>query len=204
MWLVRRLYRDRLRFFRCNVSLVPVHLIGPFRAVLLVDLQNSFRSADLYGFVSANQRAVCVWGSLIGCCSGEDPGVLQSEQSAARVPDAGSVPASDLLKPDSSAAEMKNLLSPLSVHSTAPPLSVVRKFLHLLDMSDGDIREEAELLHLREEVVRSIRFNRQLEADLDLMDLKIGLLVRNRATLQVRALTDVRTNDAAPLRPRPL
>ncbi|KAF6731923.1 Ras GTPase-activating-like protein IQGAP1 [Oryzias melastigma] len=70
------------------------------------------------------------------------------------------------------------------VHSTAPPLSVVRKFLHLLDMSDGDIREEAELLHLREEVVRSIRFNRQLEADLDLMDLKIGLLVRNRATLQ--------------------
>uniref|UniRef100_A0A3B3CUN6 IQ motif containing GTPase activating protein 3 n=1 Tax=Oryzias melastigma TaxID=30732 RepID=A0A3B3CUN6_ORYME len=70
------------------------------------------------------------------------------------------------------------------LHSTAPPLSVVRKFLHLLDMSDGDIREEAELLHLREEVVRSIRFNRQLEADLDLMDLKIGLLVRNRATLQ--------------------
>uniref|UniRef100_A0A3Q2WMD6 Ras-GAP domain-containing protein n=1 Tax=Haplochromis burtoni TaxID=8153 RepID=A0A3Q2WMD6_HAPBU len=52
----------------------------------------------------------------------------------------------------------------------------------LLDLGDGDIREEAELLRLREEVVRSIRFNRQLEADLDLMDLKIGLLVRNRAT----------------------
>ncbi|XP_039973636.1 ras GTPase-activating-like protein IQGAP3 isoform X2 [Xiphias gladius] len=70
------------------------------------------------------------------------------------------------------------------VHSDAPPLSVVRKFVHLLDLGDGDIREEAELLRLREEVVRSIRFNRQLEADLDLMDLKIGLLVRNRATLQ--------------------
>lgn len=63
---------------------------------------------------------------------------------------------------------------------------MVRKFVHLLDLGDGDIREEAELLRLREEVVRSIRFNRQLEADLDLMDLKIGLLVRNRATLQVR------------------
>lgn len=36
--------------------------------------------------------------------------------------------------------------------------------------------------------MRSIRFNRELEADLDLMDLKIGLLVRNRATLQVRTL----------------
>ncbi|XP_029282884.1 ras GTPase-activating-like protein IQGAP3 [Cottoperca gobio] len=70
------------------------------------------------------------------------------------------------------------------MHSATPPLSVVRKFVHLLDLGDGDIREEAEQLRLREEVVRSIRFNRQLEADLDLMDLKIGLLVRNRATLQ--------------------
>lgn len=72
------------------------------------------------------------------------------------------------------------------VHSDTPPLSVVRKFIHLLDLGDGDIREEAELLRLREEVVRSIRFNRQLEEDLNLMDLKIGLLVRNKATLQVR------------------
>uniref|UniRef100_A0A8C9YEK5 IQ motif containing GTPase activating protein 3 n=1 Tax=Sander lucioperca TaxID=283035 RepID=A0A8C9YEK5_SANLU len=70
------------------------------------------------------------------------------------------------------------------VHSATPPLSVVRKFVHLLDRGDGDITEEAELLRLREEVVRSIRFNRQLETDLTLMDLKIGLLVRNRATLQ--------------------
>ncbi|XP_072249511.1 ras GTPase-activating-like protein IQGAP3 [Leuresthes tenuis] len=70
------------------------------------------------------------------------------------------------------------------VHLDTPPLSVVRKFLHLLDVGDGDIREEAEFLRLREEVVRSIRFNRQLEADLDTMDLKIGLLVRNRATVQ--------------------
>uniref|UniRef100_A0A7N8Y7W2 IQ motif containing GTPase activating protein 3 n=1 Tax=Mastacembelus armatus TaxID=205130 RepID=A0A7N8Y7W2_9TELE len=68
------------------------------------------------------------------------------------------------------------------VHSDMPPLSVVRKFIHLLDLGDSDIKEEAELLRLREDVVRTIRFNRQLEADLDLMDLKIGLLVRNRAT----------------------
>lgn len=83
----------------------------------------------------------------------------------------------------------KNLIGSGSVlvHSDAPPLSVVRKFIHLLDLGDGDIREEAELLRLREEVVRSIRFNRQLEEDLSLMDLKIGLLVRNKATLQVRA-----------------
>ncbi|XP_017295443.1 ras GTPase-activating-like protein IQGAP3 [Kryptolebias marmoratus] len=70
------------------------------------------------------------------------------------------------------------------VCSDTPPLPVLRKFLYLLELGDGDIREEAELLCLREEVVRSIRFNRELEADLDLMDLKIGLLVRNKATLQ--------------------
>lgn len=73
------------------------------------------------------------------------------------------------------------------MHSDTPPLPVVRKFIHLLDLGDGDIREEAELLRLREEVVRSIRSNRQLEEDLNLMDLKIGLLVRNKASLQVRA-----------------
>ncbi|KAM6967424.1 ras GTPase-activating-like protein IQGAP3 [Aplochiton taeniatus] len=70
------------------------------------------------------------------------------------------------------------------VHSSIPPLSVVRKFAHLLELGDNDIRQEGELLRLREEVVRTIRSNRQLEADLDLMDLKIGLLVRNRVTLQ--------------------
>lgn len=73
-----------------------------------------------------------------------------------------------------------------TVHSSTPPLSVVRKFAHLLELGDNDIRQEGELLRLREEVVRTIRSNRQLEADLDLMDLKIGLLVRNRVTLQVR------------------
>lgn len=73
----------------------------------------------------------------------------------------------------------------VSVHSATPPLAVLRKFLHLLDLGDADIRQEGELVRMRDEVVRSIRSNRQLEADLNLMDLKIGLLVRNRATLQV-------------------
>ncbi|XP_072316674.1 ras GTPase-activating-like protein IQGAP3 [Eucyclogobius newberryi] len=72
----------------------------------------------------------------------------------------------------------------LLVHSATPPLRVIRKFAHLLELSSADITEEAELLRVRQEVVRTIRFNKQLETDLDLMDLKIGLLVRNRATVQ--------------------
>lgn len=64
-------------------------------------------------------------------------------------------------------------------------MAVVRKFVHLLDQSDQDFQEELELMRLREEVVTLIRSNQQLENDLNLMDIKIGLLVKNKITLQV-------------------
>ncbi|GAB0200906.1 ras GTPase-activating-like protein IQGAP3 [Grus japonensis] len=70
------------------------------------------------------------------------------------------------------------------VHARSPPLSVVRRFIHLLEQSQHDFWEESEVLRLQEEVVKRIRANRQLESDLDLMDIKIGLLVKNRITLQ--------------------
>ncbi|XP_005060807.1 PREDICTED: ras GTPase-activating-like protein IQGAP2 isoform X3 [Ficedula albicollis] len=65
-----------------------------------------------------------------------------------------------------------------------PPLTVLRKFAYLLDQSDLDFEEELEVTRLREEVVTKIRSNQQLEKDLNLMDIKIGLLVKNRITLQ--------------------
>uniref|UniRef100_A0A2K5I9U8 IQ motif containing GTPase activating protein 3 n=1 Tax=Colobus angolensis palliatus TaxID=336983 RepID=A0A2K5I9U8_COLAP len=71
------------------------------------------------------------------------------------------------------------------VHAPHPPLSVVRRFAHLLNQSQQDFLAEAELLKLQEEVVRKIRSNQQLEQDLNIMDIKIGLLVKNRITLQV-------------------
>lgn len=74
------------------------------------------------------------------------------------------------------------------VHTPHPPLSVVCRFVHLLNQSQQDFLAEAELLKLQEEVVRKIRSNQQLEQDLNLMDIKIGLLVKNRITLQVRGL----------------
>ncbi|KFU85660.1 Ras GTPase-activating-like IQGAP3, partial [Chaetura pelagica] len=70
------------------------------------------------------------------------------------------------------------------VHARNPPLSIVRRFAHLLEQSQHDFWEEAEVLKLQEEVVKRIRAHRQLESDLDLMDIKIGLLVKNRITLQ--------------------
>ncbi|KAE8636071.1 hypothetical protein XENTR_v10002827 [Xenopus tropicalis] len=70
------------------------------------------------------------------------------------------------------------------ISSEEPPLNVVRKFVYLLDQSDLDFHEELEVTRLREEVVTKIRSNQQLEKDLNLMDIKIGLLVKNRITLQ--------------------
>ncbi|XP_075447386.1 ras GTPase-activating-like protein IQGAP2 isoform X3 [Ascaphus truei] len=70
------------------------------------------------------------------------------------------------------------------ISSDHPPLNVVRKFVYLLDQSDLDFEEELEVTRLREEVVTKIRSNQQLEKDLNLMDIKIGLLVKNRITLQ--------------------
>lgn len=72
-----------------------------------------------------------------------------------------------------------------AVHARSPPLSIVRRFIHLLEQSQHDFWEESEVLRLQEEVVKRIRASRQLESDLDLMDIKIGLLVKNRITLQV-------------------
>ncbi|NXD90791.1 IQGA1 protein, partial [Chaetorhynchus papuensis] len=70
------------------------------------------------------------------------------------------------------------------INAENPPMAVVRKFVHLLDQSDQDFQEELEVMKLREEVVTLIRSNQQLENDLNLMDIKIGLLVKNKITLQ--------------------
>lgn len=45
-----------------------------------------------------------------------------------------------------------------------------------------------EMEKLRQLAVTDIRSNQQLEADLNQMDIKIGLLVKNRITIQVSTL----------------
>ena len=65
-----------------------------------------------------------------------------------------------------------------------PPAKNVRKFLHLLENDHIDFQEELELQKLKAQVVTDIRSLAQLESDLNTMDIKIGLLVRNRITLQ--------------------
>lgn len=61
---------------------------------------------------------------------------------------------------------------------------MVRKFVHLLEHNSTDFTEEIELQELKRQVITSIKMNKNLEQDLDMMDVKIGLLVKNRITLQ--------------------
>jgi len=65
-----------------------------------------------------------------------------------------------------------------------PPVRTVRKFLHLLENDHIDFSEELELQNLKAQVVTDIRSLAKIENDLNTMDIKIGLLVRNRITLQ--------------------
>ncbi|XP_066938179.1 ras GTPase-activating-like protein IQGAP1 isoform X2 [Macrobrachium rosenbergii] len=69
-------------------------------------------------------------------------------------------------------------------HQKNPPLSVLRKFIYLLDVSASDLDEELRLQHLKTDMVKTIRNTHQLEARVDELDVKIGLLVHNRITLQ--------------------
>ncbi len=65
-----------------------------------------------------------------------------------------------------------------------PSLRVVQKFVHLLEHNNTDFTEEIELQELKRHIMTSIKMNKNLEQDLDMMDVKIGLLVKNRITLQ--------------------
>ncbi|KAK3914566.1 Ras GTPase-activating-like protein IQGAP1 [Frankliniella fusca] len=72
----------------------------------------------------------------------------------------------------------------LLVHRTNPPFKVVRMFVPLLDFSTDDYERELELQSLQGAVVQRIRHNQELSRQIDAMDIKIGLLVQNRVTLQ--------------------
>eukprot|EP00090_Calanus_glacialis_P015045 TRINITY_DN23918_c0_g1_i1.p1 TRINITY_DN23918_c0_g1~~TRINITY_DN23918_c0_g1_i1.p1 ORF type:complete len:1623 (-),score=602.12 TRINITY_DN23918_c0_g1_i1:147-4463(-) len=63
-------------------------------------------------------------------------------------------------------------------------LETVVRHMHLLDIRDQDFREELDLQSARGDLSKLIRHNEQLEQELDQMDVKIGLLVQNRISVQ--------------------
>ncbi|XP_050481598.1 ras GTPase-activating-like protein IQGAP1 isoform X1 [Bombus huntii] len=70
------------------------------------------------------------------------------------------------------------------LHKEKPPFPVVRHFSAILNFNAEDYDKDLELQNLKLEVVQSIRHNQVLSQQLDSMDIKIGLLIQNRITLQ--------------------
>ncbi|KAI4496958.1 hypothetical protein M0802_007906 [Mischocyttarus mexicanus] len=70
------------------------------------------------------------------------------------------------------------------LHMEKPPFPVVRHFSAILNFNAQDYDKDLQLQHLKHEVVQIIRHNQNLSQQLDNMDIKIGLLIQNRITLQ--------------------
>ncbi|XP_029050274.2 ras GTPase-activating-like protein IQGAP1 [Osmia bicornis bicornis] len=70
------------------------------------------------------------------------------------------------------------------LYTEKPPFPVVRHFSALLNFNAEDYDKDLQLQQLKHEVVQSIRHNQTLSQQLDSMDIKIGLLIQNRITLQ--------------------
>lgn len=64
------------------------------------------------------------------------------------------------------------------------PFSSVRHFAGILNINAEDYEKDLLLGHLKNDVVQTIRYNRNLSQQLDSMDIKIALLIQNRITLQ--------------------
>ena len=65
-----------------------------------------------------------------------------------------------------------------------PPFPVVRHFSAILNFNAEDYDRDLQLQQLKNDVVQTIRHNQDLSQQLDSMDIKIGLLIQNRITLQ--------------------
>lgn len=72
---------------------------------------------------------------------------------------------------------------------------MVKHFVPLLDFSTEDYEKEIQLQTLRAGAVQAIRKNQQLSKQLDELDLKIGLLVQNRISLQDVVIHRTKIND---------
>ncbi|CCH42893.1 Ras GTPase-activating-like protein IQGAP1 [Wickerhamomyces ciferrii] len=78
-----------------------------------------------------------------------------------------------------------------------PPLSVIKKFAHLLNNSDVDFEEEVNLTRIKESINEKTASNESLEKHIGQLDLKIALLQKNKITLDELLLqknTDLSSN----------
>ncbi|XP_050432882.1 ras GTPase-activating-like protein IQGAP1 [Adelges cooleyi] len=69
-------------------------------------------------------------------------------------------------------------------HSTNPPYKIVKHFSRLLNFNLEDYRREIELQNHRSQITQLIRQSNEMSHKADELDIKIGLLIQNRISLQ--------------------
>ncbi|KAJ3070350.1 hypothetical protein HDU98_006615 [Podochytrium sp. JEL0797] len=65
-----------------------------------------------------------------------------------------------------------------------PSVRIIQEFVHLLEDSDRDFEDDLDIEDLRQNVVKSIRENGTSETELNDLDLKIALLIKNRIGIE--------------------
>ncbi|KAK6199262.1 ras GTPase-activating-like protein [Scheffersomyces amazonensis] len=65
-----------------------------------------------------------------------------------------------------------------------PPLSAIRKFAYLLSENEIDFEEEMNLSEMRDTIVEKAKINEELENQIENLDIKLGLLDKNKITLE--------------------
>lgn len=70
------------------------------------------------------------------------------------------------------------------INMKSPPLSVVRKFAHLLSDSGLDFQEEMELANLKDKIFEKSKNNEELELQIENLDIKLSLLDKNKITIE--------------------
>ncbi|KAJ3131038.1 hypothetical protein HK100_006938 [Physocladia obscura] len=81
------------------------------------------------------------------------------------------------------AKQMRNAFQNLTLLEN-PPVRIIQDFVHLLDDSDRDFEDDLDIENLRQRVVEAIRENAATESELNELDLKIALLIKNRIDIE--------------------
>ncbi|CAH6720986.1 ras GTPase-activating-like protein Iqg1p [[Candida] jaroonii] len=65
-----------------------------------------------------------------------------------------------------------------------PPLSIIRRFAYLLSDNDMDYEQEMELSELKDQIIEKSKANEELETLIENLDIKLGLLDKNKISLE--------------------
>lgn len=65
-----------------------------------------------------------------------------------------------------------------------PPLSIIRRFAYLLSDNDTDFEQELELAELKDKIIEKSKANEELETLIENLDIKLGLLDKNKISIE--------------------